>query len=39
MFAWVAMVTNQRIRENIHPPCQVAHEDFWQRLRMTFKLF
>ena len=26
-------------RENIHPPCQVAHEDFSRRLRVTFKLF
>ena len=39
IFAWVAVVTNQRIRENIHPPCQVAHEDFSRRLRVTFKLF
>ena len=39
MFTWLTVETSKRIRENIHSPGMVAHEEFSRRLRVTFKLF
>ena len=39
MFTCLAVETSKRIRENIHSPCMIAHEEFSWRLRVTFKLF
>ena len=39
MFTWLAVETSKRIRENIHSPGMVAHEEFSWRLRVTLKLF
>ena len=39
MFTWLAVETSKRIREKIHSPGMIAHEEFSWRLRVTFKLF